>query len=311
MKKTAFLIVLLGAAFAGKGQNLVPNGDFELYSGCPNSWAQLYLATNWLDPSNGTPDYYNSCNNIGFFDVPDNISGFQMAHSGGGYAGFIPFVDNLYWREYLEIQLTSTLISNTCYRFEMYLNTANKAQYTTDDIGIYFSDTLISGITNVYALPFTPQIINSTGFITDTLNWTLISGNFTAAGGENYILIGNFKNDQNTNTIVINQNGINNYSYFYIDDVSLTPCTTGIEEQNESAAIKIYPNPVKDELTVSSNLFGEKTEIIITDVLGKEIYRNQITGSNFKFQVSNFQPGIYFIEINNGKNVYRKKFLKQ
>jgi gliding motility-associated-like protein len=67
-----------------------------------------------------------------------------------------------------------------------------------------------------------PQIANPTGsFITDTLNWTEVSGTFTATGNEKYLTIGNFLNDAATNTVVVNPTSAYTVTYFLIDDVSL------------------------------------------------------------------------------------------
>ncbi len=305
-----------------KGQNLVPNGDFEQYIGCPTGDSQLSLAVSWINPAtniafvSGTPDYYNQCATSGTVSVPGNWGGNQPAHSGVAYSGIYLWINNSppNSREYIEVQLTSPLISETCYDFEMYVNLADACNYTTDNIGIYFSNTAITGVNNYYPLPYTPQINNVTGNIFDDSNWVLVSGNYMAQGGENYLIIGNFNNDLNTGTVGVT--GTWDIAYVYIDDVSLivAPCT-GIPE-NHQEEIKIYPNPVKYELYINS--YPGKTEIIISDILGKEIYRNQFSTSpvpiqtgNFQLPTSNYLPGIYFIEIHNGKNIFRKKFLKE
>ena len=217
------------------GQNLVPNGDFEQYSGCPTNTNQLDSALFWINPSNvGTPDYFNQCAlPISGMGIPYNFIGFQQAHSGTAYSGIaLRTLFGYNYREFIEAPLISTLLANTCYYFEMYVNSSNNSTLSTDDIGIYFSDTVIIGINNQYPLPFTPQINNQTGSVFDTLNWTLVSGNYTAVGGENYVIIGNFKDDLITDTIISNNNAAYPGAYVYIEDVSLTLCT-GIEEKNK------------------------------------------------------------------------------
>jgi hypothetical protein len=50
-----------------------------------------------------------------------------------------------------------------------------------------------------------PQIsISSNIFIQDTAKWNTVSGTFTANGTEEYLILGNFKSDSNTDTIMIN-----------------------------------------------------------------------------------------------------------
>lgn len=63
----------------------------------------------------------------------------------------------------------------------------------------------------------------------DTTQWTQIQGCFTANGGEQYITIGNFNYNVNTDTLYVGTNNpdpnytnpLYDYSYYYIDDVSL------------------------------------------------------------------------------------------
>jgi hypothetical protein len=130
------------------------------------------------------------------------------------------------YREYIETPFSSTvdssLIANKRYHFEMYINLCNASKYNSYDIGAYFSDTLISGINNWTPLPLVPQINNTISNIPDTLNWTLISGDYTAHGGERYLIIGNFKNNSLTNNSTYNASANEDRVYFYMDDVSLT-----------------------------------------------------------------------------------------
>lgn len=324
MKKIILSAIIMSAVFAGNGQNLVPNGDFEQFTSCPTSIGQFTVATTWINPSTATPDYFNQCSGSTLVDVPDNLFGYQAAHSGNGYAGGYSFEmlngSGYDFREYLEVPLTSPLVAGNCYHFEMYVSLAEGlSNYTTSDFGAYFSNSLISGLNTQNTLPYTPQITNSTGYITDTLNWVLIQANYTAAGGETHLMIGNFSNDTVIDTIQVGPNLGHSLIYFYVDDVSLTPCT-GIEEQNHSSEILIYPNPVGEELMVSGLGFLVRGEVGIKvfDVLGKEVYQNQFSNSpegihSDKFQIptANLQSGFYFLEINDGMHGWRQKFLKE
>ena len=86
MNKQIYLITLLLTCRICSAQNLVPNGDFEGYSGCPDNASQFDSTLFWFSPTAATPDYFNQCatSNVG---VPYNDFGYQPAHSGGGYAG--------------------------------------------------------------------------------------------------------------------------------------------------------------------------------------------------------------------------------
>jgi hypothetical protein len=314
-----YLITLcIFSFFSVKGQNLIPNGDFEQYITCPASTGQFYNVTGWMNPTGGSPDYFDSCN-PGQVNVPNSIYGYQPAHSGGGFSGlFIYSGNSANTREYIEVQFTTPLIASQCYYFEMYVNLADNFKYFSDAIGAYFSDTLITGQPGYQVLLYTSQITNTTGNF-DTISWRLVSGTYLANGGEEHILIGNFKDDSNTSFTFYNNAGTYNYAYVYIDDVSLSPCT-GTEEILPSSGetndqFTIYPNPVKDELKINAK--NRMEEIKIYDVIGKKVFEQ----ANFRSSVFNIQSlnsGIYFIEINNaclpdkqGKDIYRKKFLKE
>ena len=50
MKKIITIYILLTCGI-GYGQNLVPNGDFEQFSGCPTNWGQIDSALFWMNPT--------------------------------------------------------------------------------------------------------------------------------------------------------------------------------------------------------------------------------------------------------------------
>ncbi len=317
MKNQIYLIILLLVCNTGIAQNLVTNGDFEQYYSCPTLEAQIDTAVNWFGPTApGTPDYYHVCCPNTFVGVPYHASGdgYQLPKSGDAYTGIFIYRSNFTnIREYIETQLTSPLVANSCYHFEMFVNLSNNCNYTSDDLGVYFSDTVIAEYTapiDSFLLPFTPQINNSTGnIITDTLNWTLISGNYTAQGGELFLLIGNFKHDSVTTAVVVNNNiSAYNYAYFYIEDVSLTPCTN-INEEIANSGIHIYPNPFKDNLNVTAEN-NELFEIIIYDITSGKILQHQFTNS-VRLDTKWLAKGIYLYEVKNQQGLIAKgKLLK-
>lgn len=164
------------------------------------------------------------------FSIPANAMGFQYPRTGDAYVGMIAYEDApLFgcpnaifatgWREYIEVQLTAPLQAGVTYCAEYWVNLSDNSRYSTDDHGMYFSTTAVTNLQTATALPFTPQIQNTTGQLADTAGWTKVSGTFTAAGGEQYIIIGNFKNDNNTTVQCFNSNQIFSYAYYLIDDV--------------------------------------------------------------------------------------------
>jgi hypothetical protein len=214
MRKSLLVMFLLSARFISAQGNLVPNGGFEINAGCPSASSQIYLATGWSSPSGATPDYYHSCATVAAYSVPNNWEGEQTPHDGSAYSGLIDFT----WqgREYIQIQLTDTLSAGQSYCVGFFVSLAGRSDYATMGPQMYISDSAIA-TTGLQAMTVSPQILNTT-LIYDTVSWIQIFGEYIAQGGERYITIGRFFDNNNTQIDTIGNH--NNYvAYFYIDDV--------------------------------------------------------------------------------------------
>ena len=215
------LLLFLISNNESNGQNLIPNGSFEQYTGCPTYFNQLDSSIHWINPTNASPDFYNQCATA-WVGVPNSFYGYQQPHTGGAFAAVILKVPaDPDYREYLEVPLTSTLVAQTSYYFQMYINAANNYKYISDAIEVYFSDTAIVNVQTRTNLLFNAQIVNVPGNLADTLDWKLMSGTYIAHGGETHLIIGNFKADSATNLFTIDPTATWDYAYVFIDDVSL------------------------------------------------------------------------------------------
>lgn len=279
MKIKPALLYLLIAANGCVAQNLVDNGNFEQYISCPTNGNQLNYALFWYNPTNLTPDYYNACSMV--VGMPVNIAGYQYAHSGNGCGGMSPFHFTVpEYREYMETELTTPLMADSCYHLEMYANLSNLCNKATDAIEVYFTDTLVENVTTAFLQQFTAHIANGSGFVTDTLNWTHITGNYTAHGGESYLIIGNFKDDAHTAyTAASNTNY--SYAYYYIDDVSLTKipaCNTGINNLSQNITVTVSANAVQNNITVSTAC-TQPCRFILYDMAARKMLQHTFTNT--------------------------------
>jgi gliding motility-associated-like protein len=235
-KSIIILLIVFGGLFANRAYsqtNLIPNPSFENNHGiwpCPaNPADSLPWSDYWVSPTFGNPDYL-SINVCGAgSNVPQNYAGFQFPFNGNAYM-FINLVtdsNGSVFREYLQAKLDQILLTNHKYCFSVWVSFADSTPRATDDIGAFFSDTAISR-DDVINFPFIPQIRNPEGrVITDKINWTLISGSYTAVGGEQYITIGNFFDNYQTTWVWAPPYAIIWYyeGGYYIDMVSLFDCT--------------------------------------------------------------------------------------
>lgn len=77
--------------------------------------------------------------------------------------------------------------------------------------------------------------------------------------------------------------------------------TIGIEELGNNSVdnILVYPNPAQDVLEIrSENNFTERTEIILSDVLGKTILTQSSPSNQISLRCGNLDRGIYFLQVN-------------
>jgi len=308
MKKLTLFLLLTGSTFLF-GQNLVPNPSFEDYSSCPTEPSELYLSDYWSMPSNtdnASTDLYNSCNAT-TVSVPSNLSGYQEARTGNGYVGVYTYGDEV--REYVQAQLTSPMSAGIPYKIEMYVSPSEVNNYSTDGMGIHISTGSISGNGN-YLLLFTPQVANPIGnIISDTASWTLVSGIYTASGGEDYITIGNFLDDANTDTLQTNPNGFLGRGYYWIDDVSIEKAV-GLDEL-PSASLNIHPNPATGQIAISLE-GGTINALTLRNSIGQTLFtENSLTGGQLALDLATYPSGIYFLECKAEGEVIIRKVVKE
>lgn len=209
------------------------NPSFEEYWNCPTQTANVSDCKWVFDPQcidepldcKSSSDYFNVCSPSGSnVAVPYAFSGFQNAKSGEGFMGGITH-DSTGYREYIQIKLTSALHAGTRYIFSFHLNLANYSHVATDAIGLKFVDDSIY-YSNQYLWEFMEaDWVNESGnYITDTINWTKLTGEFTALGGEQWMIIGVFHPEEIVPSIIVNPNtnsAWHHISYYYYDDFEL------------------------------------------------------------------------------------------
>ncbi len=207
--------------------NFVANPSFEEYYNC-NVPVYISKAKYWnnLDSAqvSGGGQYYNVCN----FLVPSNAFSEQYARTGKGYMltqlfCTSPTCSYPNFRYYTKNRLKSNLIAGKTYCAKMYVNSVEQCLYGIDAIQMLFGDATLDTVKycNLALTYLTPQVKNTVGnIITDTINWTEVSGTFTATGNEKYLVIGNFNSDATVNKTAFNP-GYPSWAGYNIDDVSV------------------------------------------------------------------------------------------
>ena len=195
---------LLFPALSLTGQNLVFNPSFEEVAACPPSY-NLLGPSGWVRSNSSTPDFYHSCSTLPEFSVPYNWNGYSPPHSGHGYMGIIVLSDASFFdMEHINGKLTEALIKDSIYHFEFYVRVAkNLSNYFSSCIGIHFSSKPIlsnQSLPDNYLQTMMPDFVSADTFIgSDNIcdtTWTRIYGIYHARGGERFISIGMFWQDE-------------------------------------------------------------------------------------------------------------------
>ena len=294
------LLLFLSISFHTLCQNLVPNPSFEEFSLCPNNWGSGYYWDNWI--SIGSIENYNLCGTNGF-EIPENPLGYQVPLSGNGYGGL-----GMYWKggtvlcEFIESPLNSGLIFGKTYNVSFNVSLADSIYYSIGTICAYLSPNYVITDQDFQNLNNVSPQICSTRFISDKVGWTNISGRYTALGGERYLIIGNFNTSENTDTLNVGggilitpPTNFNEYSYYYIDDVSVTPVDSLNEiEENEFIPFTLYPNPAENQVSIQSSS-PKQFSYSVSNKLGQQVLQGSFTKETH-IETSALPAGIYFVE---------------
>ena len=95
--------------------------------------------------------------------------------------------------------------------------------------------------------------------------------------------------------------------YKYYNGIPHCP-TDGIEESKANNTISIFPNPVKDNISIETS---QSAVIKITNIQGQLIISVNTTGNNTNIDVSVLPSGLYFIRATTEKEVVVKEFIKE
>jgi hypothetical protein len=225
--------VLFCLVSESKAQNLVPNPSFEQGVDCVNPY--LVNAIPWCTANSnmGTSAYYQSCQTASLFKTPYQyndpcMKSYQIPHSGVAYIDIGSFVMSSVQESTVpQVKLIDTLKSGKIYCVTYYVSVWNNAKYTIDKLGALLTPTpfpcfVAGGPTVAIAGQYTPQVVSTPSVaIGDTLNWTEVSGSFTAIGNEAYLAIGDFFTHSQHYILNKYPTNCNGLALYYVDEVSV------------------------------------------------------------------------------------------
>jgi OmpA-OmpF porin, OOP family len=225
-------------------QNLVPNPGFEQYTYCPSGINQsdLEIVKEWRQSTSGTPDYFNRCGKeVG---IPNSIFGVREAAAGDGFVGVVVFSPTKRnYREYMHARLQTPLRKDQWYCVSMKVALADNATYISDGIGAALTAGPFKKGRGMN-IAVDAQLNNPAGKVLYHQNeWITLSAPMKSKGGEQFITIGNFRDDEHllikSRNITPERGKAIEHAYYFIDEVSVVRVESPDECYNSQNNLQI------------------------------------------------------------------------
>jgi len=101
-----------------------------------------------------------------------------------------------------------------------------------------------------------------------------------------------------------------NQNQLIIDDFEVSYTTTLATEENELSISGVYPNPVKDMVTIKTKETIEK--ITISNQLGQQVMSiDSFEPTNKRFDLTNLNKGLYFMNVTIANKTQSFKIIKE
>lgn len=236
--------------------------------------------------------------------IPQNVVGFQNAKEGNGYVGFFAACNGGNSAlEFIQVKLKSKLEKGKSYCLSFFINLSDSSEYGIDRIGAIFTSIPIFGTFALFEQLYFPQIESpeDTPF-TNKEDWEMISGEICGSGTEEFLTIGNFRPNLNSNFYPAGNGGppIGNCAYYFIDVVELIPCGICAGYVPELPDV-LTPNGdgVNDEFVFEGDGNAE-LHLFIYNRWGAEVYAQKGYGLEWNGRSNNgtrLTDGVYFYVI--------------
>lgn len=272
-------------------------------------WESGFAYTNVKDSTNGTytnlygciaynayngNNYVTAQNNavISFSNNTTSLSGFFVTNTTYAYKAIKN--GNSFSRKFGD---TTGTYTGTAYAqggypdwFKLVVHGYQNGMMKQDSVEFYLADYRPNGSINDYAVK-NWQYVNCTGLgVVDSVKIVLLSSD---------------------NDPVF---GMNTPAFFSMDNISIVN-TVGINELATVLNVSVYPNPTQNDIEIN---YVSTKEIDLTtkvfDISGKEVlnqkHQTNLGTDKLILPTSGFEAGIYFIELNDGVNSKKIKFIK-
>ena len=218
--------------------NLVPNPGFEDTLFCPiwtygSNYTGGAAIKDWYSPNTpaglGFWYHYFNC----FYTITPGLEYIYMPHNGNGEISLAIVSIDTNKRQYAQCQLVDSMRHHETYYVSYFVKSFfQNSMCVSNGTSIHFSDTAI-----IRSIPFAESTYQffSPGFfdlpasvtsfqeeiISDTNQWVKIEGVYEAHGGEQFITLGNFKRNHETNCLYPIPTLVGKNNRYFYDDITV------------------------------------------------------------------------------------------
>ena len=75
-------------------------------------------------------------------------------------------------------------------------------------------------------------------------------------------------------------------------------------------SLEVYPNPATEKITMVYGMPSETYRVEITDVAGRTVWRDEVSGGTQGIVISKLSGGVYLLKVHTGSGILTHKFVK-
>lgn len=273
---TLFLAILI--SFCGFSQEYIQDGSFETQASNPETGGTLPSTTNATPADDIRRPWYAQGTNVTLFYNDAQPAGDTFAHSGHGFTNMGGNVNAMTLRQ------DFTVLANTDYTVSYWV------RQTTLNSDETLRLKVSARIQNPGTMATNAGLILGTAAGETGLSYQYIAPNTTTWTQTTFT----FNSGDNTNVLL----------YFSrpgggpvtrIDDVSVVPTASLSFSEADDFSIGFYPNPVKNQLHISS--LKSINKFSIYNINGQMVFNKDLNATQAKLDVQHLPSGIYMAKI--------------
>lgn len=183
--------------------------------------------------------------------------------------------------------------------------------------GVLFIPKAQATVINVSVANFSFTPASFTATVGDTIKWIWVSGTHTTTSTSVPAGAATWDNPITSSSTsfeyIITTPGTYNYwcsihTTAMEGSFTVTPASVPVISASSKTFASVYPNPANAVLNIHLTAYNANNELVITDILGKEIDKETLKDINTAIDISKWEKGIYFYQLKCNNKTMKGKF---